>query len=102
MVAPVVMTPLIAADSPNSSFSQRRLTTSAWTPSGDDAHAYAGWSSAAASRSAPSAAGVTPPTTKWKKRGPEVLAAASSPRSTSARRAAAAPMPRSGRSMSSA
>jgi hypothetical protein len=49
----------------------------------DDAHAYATWSYADASQSAPSAAGVPPPMTKWKKRGPLERVAAASARAIS-------------------
>ena len=54
------------------------------------------WSSVDASQSAPSAAGVTPPVTKWKKRGPDEPVAASTPFSTSSVSAASAPSPCSG------
>ena len=55
------------------------------------------WSTAVASQSAPSAAGVTPPVTKWKYRGPdEAIRPAECP--SSSVRAATAPFPLSSRS----
>ena len=94
-VAPVVSAPPHSAGSAKSSFSQSSATVSRRVPSGEPTQLKAFWSSAVASQSAPSAAGVTPPVTKWKKRGPEEPVAASSPvRSSSS--AATAPEPCSG------
>ena len=94
-VAPVVSAPPQSAGSAKSSLSQSRATVSRRVPSGEPTQLKAFWSSAVASQSAPSAAGVTPPVTKWKKRGPEEPVAASSPVSSSSS-AATAPEPSSG------
>jgi hypothetical protein len=95
VVAPVVRTPPQSAGSSNSSFSQSSATTSSRAPSGDETQANEFWSNADASQSAPSAAGVTPPVTKWKKRGPGERTTAPAP-SASAPSAASAPSPSSG------
>ena len=70
VVAPVVSAPPHSAGSAKSSFSQPTATVSSRVASGEPTQLNAFWSSAVASQSAPSAAGVTPPVTKWKKRGP--------------------------------
>ena len=62
---------------------------------GEPTQLKAFWSSAVASQSAPSAAGVTPPVTKWKNRGPGEAVAASRP-PISSPSAASAPEPSSG------
>ena len=92
IVAPVVRTPPHSAGSSKSSFSQSTATRSSRVPSGEPTLLKAFWSSAVVSQSAPSAAGVTPPVTKWKKRGPGEPVAASSPPSSSSS-AATAPVP---------
>ena len=94
-VAPVVRTPPHAAGSSKSCFSQSTATVSSRVPRGEPTQLKAFWSSAVASQSAPSAAGVTPPVTKWKNRGPGEAVAASSP-PTSSWRASTAPAPSSG------
>jgi hypothetical protein len=58
------------AGRPKSSLSQRRTTSSVCAAAGLLAHSPAFWSIAEASQSPASAAGVTPPVTKPKKRGP--------------------------------
>jgi hypothetical protein len=75
----VVRTPPHEAGSANSSFSQRIVTASRRDPSGVPTQLKAFWSSAVASQSAPSAAGVTPPVTKWNIRGPDDRTAAGIP-----------------------
>ncbi len=94
-VAPVVRAPPHSAGSSKSSLSQPSATVSRRVPSGEPTQLNAFWSSAVASQSAPSAAGVTPPVTKWKKRGPGEAVAASSPAASSSR-ASTAPDPSSG------
>ena len=75
-VAPVVSTPPHSAGSSKSSFSQSIATVSSRVASGEPTQLNAFWSSAVASQSAPRAAGVTPPVTKWKNRGPGEAVAA--------------------------
>src|SRR5688500_3268869 len=86
VVAPVERAPPHSAGSSKSSFSQSTATRSSRVPSGEPTLLKAFWSSAA---------GVTPPVTKWKKRGPGEPVAASSPPSSSSS-AATAPVPSSG------
>ena len=79
IVAPVVKTPPHLDGRPKRSSSHRMDVASSCPPSGDDAHENAFWSTADASQSAASAAGVAPPVTKWKKRGPAEACAPSRP-----------------------
>jgi len=80
-------TPLHSAGSPKSSFSQPTETCSSCIASGELTQLNAIWSSALASQSAASAAGVPPPITKWKKRGPADRVAPASAASISVRSA---------------
>src|SRR4051812_37351772 len=95
IVAPVVSTPPIDAGRPNSSFNQSIDTCSSRAASGVDTHAPGFWSVVEASQSAPRAAGVTPPSTKWKNFGPAECTAPSNP-ATSSSSACTAPTPCSG------
>ena len=95
IVAPVVSTPPHAAGSPKSSFNQSIDTCSSRPASGEETHAPGFWSSAVASQSAPSAAGVVPPSTKWKNFGPAEWTAPSRPPISSSS-AFSAPTPSSG------
>ena len=91
----MVSTPPISAGSPNSSFSQSIETCSRRAVSGEETQEPGFWSSVEASQSAPSAAGVVPPSTKWKNFGPaECTAPSSAPKSSF--RVATAPLPCSG------
>ena len=65
-------------------------------PSGDATQAPTFWSKVEVSQSAARAAGVVPPITKWKKRGPAERVAAASPSRASSLTAATAPSPSSG------
>ena len=96
IVAPLVKTPLHAAGSPNSSLSQSSEICSSRMANGELTQLKAIWSSALVSQSAARAAGVPPPITKWKKRGPAERVAPSEAASISARRAASEPAPSSG------
>src|SRR5437773_8653716 len=62
---------------------------------GEPTQAPAFWSKLEVSQSAASAAGVTPPTTKWKKRGPAERVPRACPRLASWPTAAGAPAPSS-------
>ena len=84
IVAPVVSTPPQSAGRSKSSFSQSTATTSKRAPNGEETQLNEFWSSSVVSQSAPNAAGVTPPVTKWKKRGPAERVAAGAPASNSA------------------
>ena len=95
IVAPVVSTPPHAGGSPNSSFSHPTATCSSRPASGVATHAPEFWSSVEVSQSAPRAAGVVPPFTKWKNLGPAECTAAPNP-ATSSSSAATAPTPSSG------
>src|SRR5437868_5035320 len=79
IVAPVVRTPPHEAGSSNRSFSHSIATCSTFEPSGELTHNPALLSMTDANQSAASAAGVDPPVTKWKNRGPAELVAALSP-----------------------
>src|SRR4029453_1142763 len=68
------------AGSPNSSRSPPSAIVSTSCANGDETRENAFWSSSAAVQSAASAAGVTPPVTKWKKRGPDEAVPAGVPR----------------------
>src|SRR5439155_3476771 len=94
---PVTSTPSQSAGNPKSSRSQRREISSSLEASGLASQPPAFWSSSDVSQSAPSAAGVVPPITQWKKRGPEERTCASSPPSISWSSAASVPNPSSGR-----
>ena len=96
IVAPVVITPSQSAGRRKSSLSQSTLTASRREASGELTHDRAFWSTSVASQSAPSAAGVTPPVTKWNIRGPADWMAACIPGSVSSRSAASVPSPSSG------
>ncbi len=69
---------------------------SSWSASGVSIHANEFWSSTDASQSAPSAAGVTPPVTKWKFRGPAEATVPSSAGPVSRASVSSAPWPCSG------
>ena len=97
IVAPVVSTPPQLVGSRNSSFSQSRATRSAREPIGELTQLNEFWSNVEASQSAPRAAGVAPPVTKWKKRGPAERVAPARPAAASSERAACAPAPEAGR-----
>ena len=97
MVAPVVSTPPHSVGSLNSSFSQAMAICSSLDPSGELTHTPALLSIADASQSAASAAGVDPPVTKWKKRGPVEFAAASRPSVSSRLSITRLPMPSLGK-----
>ncbi len=97
IVAPVVRTPPHAAGSPNNSRSQASDSVSSRVPSGEDTQVLFIWSIAEAIQSAPSAAGVVPPVTKWKNRGPVERTAPPRIASSSSATAALAPEPSSGR-----
>ena len=96
MVAPVVRTPPHDRGRPKSSFNQPRATDSRCPPSGVATHAPGFWSHVDVSQSAPSAAGVVPPLTKWKNFGPAECTSPPPP-SISSCSAAIAPIPSSGR-----
>jgi hypothetical protein len=96
IVAPVVSTPPHVGGSRNRSRSHPTETDSSRAASGDASHAPAHWSIVAATHSAPIAAGVTPPITQWKKRGPAERTEAGTPSSSSSLRADSAPSPSSG------
>ena len=96
IVAPVVRTPPHSAGNRKSCFSQSRASSSHRVPIGDESHAEEIWSHVEVSTSAASAAGVPPPTTQWKKRGPEARSAPSEA-ATSSAIAASAPSPSSGK-----
>ena len=84
-VAPLVNTPLHAAGRPNSSFNQSTEICSSRIANGERTQLKAIWSTALVSHSAASAAGVPPPITKWKNRGPAERVAPSHAPSISAR-----------------
>jgi hypothetical protein len=96
MVAPVVRTPLQEAGRCRRSLSHDSASCSKRAPRGELTHRPALLSSADANQSAASAAGVEPPVTKWKKRGPADRVAASGPSSVSSANAARLPSPSSG------
>jgi hypothetical protein len=102
IVAPLVRAPDHAAGSPKSSFSQRRTTSSVCAAAGLLAHSPAFWSIADASQSPARAAGVTPPVTKPKKRGPGDAVMPRSARANQSSRTAAGSLPVSGSASSSA
>ena len=79
VVAPVVRMPPHEAEGRRGRAATAWPSTSSCPPSGDDTHENEFWSTAEASQSAASAAGVTPPVTKWKKRGPAEAWAPSRP-----------------------
>ena len=79
IVPPVTSTPLKSSGSSNSSRSQSVAITSRRVPRGEAIQAATFWSSADVSQSAASAAGVVPPITKWKKRGPLERVAVAAP-----------------------
>ena len=97
IVAPVTNTPVNSAGSSNRSRSHSPAVRSTLAASAEESQPYASWSNAAVSQSAPSAAGVVPPTTKWKNRGPLDRVAVAAPRSASSASASIAPEPFSGR-----
>jgi hypothetical protein len=70
IVAPLVSAPARPPAGRRAPCSQRRTTSSVCAAAGLPAHRPAFWSIAEASQSPASAAGVTPPLTKPKKRGP--------------------------------
>jgi hypothetical protein len=96
VVAPVVSTPLQSAGSSKSCFSQSTEICSSRIANGELIQLNAIWSIALVNQSAASAAGVPPPITKWKKRGPADLVAAASAASMSLRSASREPAPSSG------
>ena len=98
IVAPVVKTPPQPVGRRKRSFSQPMATCSSLEPSGALIHNPALLSRAEASQSAASAAGVEPPVTKWKKRGPAELVAASMPSVRRLVSVARLPFPSSGSS----
>src|SRR5215212_4743301 len=69
--------------SPTSSHSHSSATSSTAEAKSDEAREKAFWSSSEVSQSAAIAAGVDPPITKWKKRGPLDSVAVAVPMSTS-------------------
>ncbi len=95
-VAPLVKAPLHAGGSPNSSCSQATATCSSRIAKGELTQLNAIWSIALVHQSAASAAGVPPPITKWKNRGPAERVAPSEAASISSRTAASEPEPSSG------
>ncbi|EXI74181.1 MAG: hypothetical protein AW07_02322 [Candidatus Accumulibacter sp. SK-11] len=102
IVAPLVSAPAHSAGSPKSSFSQRRTTSSVCAAAGLAAHIPAFWSIADASQSPASAAGVTPPLTKPKKRGPGEAVMPRSARANHSPTTPAGSLPCSGSTSSSA
>src|SRR2546429_1814829 len=98
MVAPVVNTPPQLVGRPKRSFSQPIATCSSLEPSGALIHTPALLSRVEASQSAASAAGVEPPVTKWKKRGPAEFVDASTPCVRRLVSVARLPFPSSGKS----
>src|SRR2546429_481079 len=96
VVAPVVRTPPQWAGSPKRSSSHATETCSSRAPSGVASQPPAFWSSRDVTQSAASAAGVEPPITQWKKRGPAERTCASMPSASSSSIAASVPAPSSG------
>ena len=92
-VAPLVRAPLHAAGRPNSSCSHATATCSIRIANGELTQLNAIWSIALVHQSAASAAGVPPPITKWKNRGPAERVAPSEAASISSRTAASEPSP---------
>ncbi len=95
IVAPVVSTPPQVAGRPNSSFSQSIATCSSRPARGRRPTRPGSGRAPIVSQSAPSAAGVVPPSTKWKNLGPAECTAPSIP-AISSSNAATAPTPCSG------
>ena len=95
IVAPVVRTPPHDCGSPNSSFNQPSAIDSRCPPSGVATQAPGFWSHVEVSQSAPRAAGVVPPLTKWKNFGPAECTSPPPP-SINSCKAAIAPTPSSG------
>jgi hypothetical protein len=96
MVAPLVIAPAHSWGRPNRSSSQRRTTSSVCAAAGLMAHMAAFWSIADASQSPASAAGVVPPWTKPKNRGPELATMPGSARRNHSLTASAGGQPTSG------
>jgi hypothetical protein len=95
-VALAVSAPPQPAGRPTSCRSQSSATVSAASARRDDARTNAFWSSRDTTQSAASAAGVDPPITKWKKRGPADAVAVAVPTRSSVSTAAWVPDPCSG------
>ncbi len=102
IVAPLVSAPAQAAGRPNSSFSQRSTVSSVWAAAGLLSHIPAFWSMAEASSPPASAAGVLPPLTNPKKRGPPDATIPGSARANQSLTASAGSQPVSGSGSSSA
>ena len=95
-VALAVSAPPQPGGRPTSCRSQSSVTVSAASASRDEARTNAFWSSRDTTQSAASAAGVDPPITKWKKRGPAEAVAVAVPTRSSVSTAAWVPDPCSG------
>ena len=95
-VALAVRAPPQPGGRPTSWRSQSRVTVSAASAKRDEARTNAFWSSIDTTQSAARAAGVEPPITKWKKRGPAEAVAVAVPTRSSASTAAWVPEPSSG------
>jgi len=95
-VALATSAPPYRSGSPNSSRNQRSAIVSVSAASGEEAWKPAFWSSSDAVQSAASAAGVAPPITKWKNRGPAEWVAAAVPTRSSRCSVATEPSPCSG------
>ena len=95
-VALAVSAPPQPGGSPTSSRSQSSATVSAASAKRDEARTNAFWSSRDTTQSAASAAGVEPPITKWKNRGPAEAVEVAIPTSSSLSTAARVPSPSSG------
>ena len=97
-VALATSAPPNPSGSPNSDRSQSSATVSTEVANSDAARENAFWSSSETVQSAASAAGVTPPVTKWKNRGPAEWVADAVPTDSSRSATAAAPSPTPGSS----
>jgi hypothetical protein len=81
--------------------SQRSATVSAVVANADAVDIPASWSSSDVTQSPAIAAGVDPPTTKWKNRGPDECVAAAAPIRSSSAIESGEPWPSSGSGPSS-
>ena len=95
-MALAVRAPPQPAGRPTSWRSQSRAAVSAASANREEARTNAFWSSRDTTQSPARAAGVDPPMTKWKKRGPAEAVAVAVPTRTSVSTAAWVPAPSSG------
>jgi hypothetical protein len=91
-----VSAPPHSGGSPTRSLSQPSTTVSVASANRDDARTNAFWSSSETVQSAANAAGVEPPMTKWKNRGPADAVAVTTPTRNSFSTAGSVPTPSSG------